>query len=130
MADQIKKLLSEAVKLIKKKNYDEAQKLIEQALELDGDDERAQKMFYDLYALQLDKNMRDNVDGYEQIIKKELGDGWSEIQDLWQKFAKNKISYGELTDKAYKKKYKNSSFREVSEAIRKAQLVFIEGQIE
>lgn len=130
MADQITKLLSEAERWIQKKEYEQAAKLIQQALNLDGKHKKANKMQMDLYALLLDKNMWDNVEGYERVIKKELGEGWKEIEDLWQEYRDHKISYIELTDKAFRRDYVNITFRAVSEAMRKAQLVFIEGEKE
>ena len=126
MTDQIDKLLSGAREYIKQKEYEEAEKLIAEVLEIDKNNEKADKLYWELYALMLDKNMRDNLEGYERIIKRELGEEWSEFQDLWQEYIDGKLNYGELTDKAYQREYTNSSFHAISLAIREAQLVFIE----
>ena len=126
MTDQIDKLLSEAKDWIKQKEYEKAEQLIAEVLKMDENNKKADKLYWELYALMLDKNMRDNLEGYEHIIKKELGEEWSEFQDLWQEYIDGKVNYAELTDKAYKREYTNSSFHAISLAIREAQLVFIE----
>ena len=88
-------------------------------------------LFWELYALMLDKNTRDNIEGYERILKKHLGEGWVDVSELWNKFINNKIKYVELLDTMYQKEdYKVTSFHEFSQAFRKAQGVFIEGEKE
>ena len=126
MEREMKKLLRESNDLLNASLYEDAWKLVQQVLKIDPFHLYAGELGTKLYPFLLEKNMRENIEGYEKIVKEELGEGWSEVQELWEDFAQEKLSRKELFNLAYEKKYTITSSKEFSLAIQKAQKIFVE----